>query len=531
MGLYVMRTDRTVQHLLFWVNPAAARELEAWESLARKIAASVSEGETSLASEAPRELRFAGLAVTAPDGYVATNDRGPDFSVYHLRKMTEFGEPPCSLNVYVGGYPKALPTGPLVKTSDAVLFGASAQWREIVRTFPAGYTENSEPVISTEAIFLLRRDPPPLYAHIFLESGNSAQTDELKQIAASLRLTPQSSTMATHPEGNVGLTRTQIRVRNSSDVDFQDVEVDGKKYGDVKAGATTGYEEVWGLMSRYAAVSLVAGSQPMTIQPIGEPRPGDGLSRLTYVLSIRDGRLNIAAESEPATATVVFQPIAPDRAITDELAGATIGVSHGIRWIRAIKDHGAEFSARDSSRIEYPGKIPREGTLELWIKVNSGYQYSNFNLSADQDHAVIFSTDVQGGDVTWPGTCRLDVSRNGDVSLFIATSKYNRPAASPTETHGTKFRFGEWHAIGISYGGQGQFIMVDGAVVASAPNQTHWLGSSGNHQFPLDVPTIGETVSHFWAPHQYEGGFEGVVARVRVSPKQQDWDLARSIKE
>ncbi len=245
MGLYVLRSDRTVQHLVFLVNPAAARELEAWESLARKITASVSEGETSLARQAPRELRFEGLAVTAPDGYVATNDRGPDFSVYHLHKMTEFGEPPCSLNVYLGGYPKALPTGPLVKTSDAVLFGASAQWRETVRTFPAGYTENSEPVISTEAIFLLRRGPPPLYAHIFLESGNSAQTDELKQIAASLRLTPQSYTLATHPEGSVGITRTQIRVRNSSDVDFTDVEVGGKKYGDVKAGATTGYEEVW----------------------------------------------------------------------------------------------------------------------------------------------------------------------------------------------------------------------------------------------------------------------------------------------
>ncbi len=101
-----------------------------------------------------------------------------------------------------------------------------------------------------------------------------------------------------------------------------------------------------------------------------------------------------------------------------------------------------------------------------------------------------------------------EVSRDGDVSLLIARSKYNQPAASPTQAHGTKFRFGEWHAIGISYGSQGQFVMVDEAVVASAPNQTHGLGSAGNHQSPLDVPTIGETVSHYWAPHKYEGGFE-----------------------
>jgi len=71
--------------------------------------------------------------------------------------------------------------------------------------------------------------------------------------------------------------------------------------------------------------------------------------------------------------------------------------------------------------------------------------------------------------------------------------------------------------------------MVDGEVVASAPERTQALSSAGNHQSPLDVPTIGETVSHFWPPHRHDGGFEGIVARVRVSPKQQDWDLARSI--
>jgi hypothetical protein len=277
---------------------------------------------------------------------------------------------------------------------------------------------------------------------------------------------------------------------------------------------------------------------PMTVRVA---LPAEPLPRLNWLCSelweangsypAHDADARPLVLSETARANGVSQPIVPDRPVNDELEGATIGVPHGIGWVRAIGEHGAGFHARDSSRIEYPGMIPREGTLEFWIKVDSGYHYSDFEFSANQDHAMIFSTDVHGGDVTWPGTCKLDVSRNGDVSLFIATSKYNRPAALLTEARGTKFRFGEWHAIGISYGGQGQFIMVDGAVVASAPHRTQGLGSAGNHQSPLDVPTIGETVSHFWAPHRYEGGFEGVVARVRVSPKQQDWDLARSIKE
>ncbi len=48
---------------------------------------------------------------------------------------------------------------------------------------------------------------------------------------------------------------------------------------------------------------------------------------------------------------------------------------------------------------------------------------------------------------------------------------------------------------------------------------------------PLDIPTIGETVSHFWQRHRYEGGFDGVLGGFRVSAKQADWVLAKGITE
>jgi hypothetical protein len=110
----------------------------------------------------------------------------------------------------------------------------------------------------------------------------------------------------------------------------------------------------------------------------------------------------------------------------------------------------------------------------------------------------------------------------------MATSKGDQHII-PTEARVTKFRFGEWHALGVSYGRQGQHIMLDGNIVASFPGRTQTFGQAGNHQEPLDIPTIGETVSHFWAHHRYEGGFEGILAAFRVSAKQKDWLLAQGI--
>lgn len=91
---------------------------------------------------------------------------------------------------------------------------------------------------------------------------------------------------------------TEIRVRNDSDVDFKDVVVGGKKYGDIKPGAATDYQ-TWKSAYRYSSVTLIAGSKPMQIQPIdysGERELGPG--RFIYVLTIREGRLDIRVERD-----------------------------------------------------------------------------------------------------------------------------------------------------------------------------------------------------------------------------------------
>jgi acylphosphatase len=192
MGLYVLRPDQTVQHLAFYLNPAAAEDLAVWENLARKIAASVTDGREHLTTQAG-ERAIAGFVAAVPDGYVTTTQRGPDFSVYHLHKITEFGDPASTLNIYTGNHPHGLSNGQQPKTSRTTLLGVPAEWHETTRK------ENSETVISNEAILLIHGGSPALYAHIFLTSGNSAQMDELKRIAASLRSaagTPVARTQA-----------------------------------------------------------------------------------------------------------------------------------------------------------------------------------------------------------------------------------------------------------------------------------------------------------------------------------------------
>ncbi|MGA3027199.1 MAG: TonB family protein [Bryobacteraceae bacterium] len=263
---------------------------------------------------------------------------------------------------------------------------------------------------------------------------------------------------------------------------------------------------------------------------------------VTGVLRKKRKRAIVAAVLSAASATTLFillgiathseHPVLRvSLPVEDKLVGASLGYPNGVQWRHSLGDRGAVFSATNASRIEYPGLIPPEGTLEFWIKVNSGYSYSNFQLRTDQDDAMVFSSDAQGGDVTWPGTTKFSVSRTGTLSYFMATASYNKPPASATEARQTKFRFGEWHAMGVSYGSQGQYIMLDGKIVAASPGRTQTFGSAGDHQGPLDIPTIGETVSHFWAHHRYEGGFDGILAAFRVSARQRDWLLAHGIND
>jgi hypothetical protein len=212
----------------------------------------------------------------------------------------------------------------------------------------------------------------------------------------------------------------------------------------------------------------------------------------------------------------------PTEILLDTFEGSTAGVANGITY-----NGGAIFSRGAESRIEYRTGIPSQGTLEWLLKVDNGYRFDNFVVHPQESCAQVFATDVQGGDVTWPGTTRVIVCNNGRITLDMAQAKYNDMPHQVLTIATSQFHFGEWHALGISYGSQGQAIMLDGQMLGSTAGNTQSLGSSGTHQGPADVPTLGEAVSHYWQHRQYSGGFDGAVSRFRASPNQLDWLLAK----
>ncbi|MBI5262859.1 MAG: caspase family protein [Bradyrhizobium sp.] len=212
-------------------------------------------------------------------------------------------------------------------------------------------------------------------------------------------------------------------------------------------------------------------------------------------------------------------------------SGRLTGMSHGVILAKG-PNGGASFSRKRESRIVYPyggSRLPRSGTLEWLINVSSGYFYSGGKLHEGAGCALIFTTDIQNGDVTWPGSAWLHVCNNGDMRFHVAGAKYEaggRPEFR-LEAKGTAFRYGEWHRIGVSYGSQGRYVMLDGRLVASDAGMTQQLGAGGTHQAAIDQPTIGESVSGFWPNNKHEGGFEGTLARFRASDVQRNWCVSR----
>jgi hypothetical protein len=196
MGIYAAQADGTVQHVAFYINRSAAKDFNAAAILAKSIAKTIaagpqrvnsSAGEHEFSAYSPKNSIFA----TVPEGYAVTVQQGPDFRVYYLRKLVRFGETAESLGFYVGDYPSSDRQG-FKEGGIAILFGKQAKWYE------KEDTQNGKTVYFTSAIVPLAEPNPeavptgyrPMasFADVFLSAGDRAGIEELKKIAATLRI-------------------------------------------------------------------------------------------------------------------------------------------------------------------------------------------------------------------------------------------------------------------------------------------------------------------------------------------------------
>jgi hypothetical protein len=82
---------------------------------------------------------------------------------------------------------------------------------------------------------------------------------------------------------------SQVRIRNQTGMPVQQVEVNGIDYGDIPAGATSGYRDMKSAYG-YAKVQLLMNGTRMRLQPedyVGEQALGRG--HFTYVILTRQG--------------------------------------------------------------------------------------------------------------------------------------------------------------------------------------------------------------------------------------------------
>lgn len=191
LSVSAVNSDDTVVNVSFYINPPAMAESKACQALSLAIAKTITAGNKPLQDTAG-ERRMSGylagdLVTTVPGGYVLSQQQGPDFVVYHLRKVHPYGvEADSSLGIYLGWAPNQLPTatGATLTKENGRLLGHNVTWyRE--REIGTDHLNQDETLLTLEPG---GKDQPPIQMHVFANSYDAKDIRELRSIADSLRL-------------------------------------------------------------------------------------------------------------------------------------------------------------------------------------------------------------------------------------------------------------------------------------------------------------------------------------------------------
>jgi hypothetical protein len=194
-------------------------------------------------------------------------------------------------------------------------------------------------------------------------------------------------------------------------------------------------------------------------------------------------------------------------ACTDNFNNTTAGNANLIAYQNTYCDGEAYFNGTAPVFNNYPVIryenelwLPKQGTIELLVKVQNGYSWFGGNSATS---ATIFAVDSNG----LTKSSFIVGYANGNVA-FRRFNTITQTFTDVTAT-ATAFRFNEWHVISVSYGSTGTIIKVDGITYVN--NTTANFQLNDGHGF-LGGANF-QDASNWWGIY----GFKGWVDKFRVS--------------
>jgi hypothetical protein len=175
---WIASGDGSMQFIAFYVNPDGAAQGASWTALGKQIIATLAAGKRTLAPKAGDRV-LDDLAITVPDGWVASAQPGPDFTVHHLRKLVVLGGAAPSCGIYVGHHPSLQHKQQDAKAKPATvagkLFGAKVDW--------STWTEGGR--ASTEV--MAKHPNGRETVHVFCSAGTEPELGDLRKLVETLR--------------------------------------------------------------------------------------------------------------------------------------------------------------------------------------------------------------------------------------------------------------------------------------------------------------------------------------------------------
>lgn len=174
---WIANGDGTIQLLSFYINPAGAAQGPKWTELGKRIVESLAPGSRVLARSAG-DRALGDLAMAVPDDWVVSAQPGPDFAVFHLRKLVVLGQDAPSCGVYIGDHPSLQHTQQnstaTTATGAGKMLGAKVEWS----------TWGSDTSWSTETI--VKHPGGAGMVHVFCSAGSEKGLADLRAMAESL---------------------------------------------------------------------------------------------------------------------------------------------------------------------------------------------------------------------------------------------------------------------------------------------------------------------------------------------------------